>query len=170
MSGRGAMDRSRRGFLVGALAMIATPPAIMAGQVEARDNRPPTQACLETILRVLCPADRRTPDGVDCGLAEALSRVVMACPEQERMRFESGLMEVAREWRRNGRDGRATASPRWVGDLFAGRTSGGDQLADWAHNTMLPLVLRACMSEQVYDSYDNRVFWKVFSLAGEASI
>ena len=184
-----ALDTSRRRFLAVAAAAIGAPQAISlvragtgralaatrvadaAHAVGSYQHLDPAEgAFIEAIVRTMCPADHLTPDGVECGVVAALDRGLADSPASDRKRFARGLSVSARAWRRDSDRLGAAASSQWVRDLFAGRTHGSVESAEWAHDVLSPMLLRACFAEPVYDRYDNRVFWKMFAQAGEISV
>lgn len=158
------LDPSRRGFLALAVTAAGVPHALRfmrarAGGVSVAAAVSPgavTYRCLhgteatfiEAVVRTLCPADHLTPDGVECGVAAAFDGLLAETPARDRVRIVRDLRVAALAWRRG---------------------SGAVDSA-WAHYTVSPLLMRACFVESVYDRYDNRVFWKMFGRAGEASV
>lgn len=176
------LDPSRRRFLTLAAAAMGTPQVIgfvRAGSGRARaaamtaDAVPAAglyrcldrteAAFIEAIARTLCPADDLTPDGVDCGVAAAFDDVLARTPPSDRTRIARELRLAARAWRRESDRGGEAVSVRWINDLFAGRID--VVRPEWAHRELSPILIHACFAEAVYDSYDNRVFWKMFAQA-----
>jgi gluconate 2-dehydrogenase gamma chain len=192
-------DRSRRGFLGTAVAVIGAGPvlSLLEGigfslSVPARSDAAVFDGstgrsasryrCLnrsegsftEALVNVLCPADHLTPSGVACGLATFIDRELAADVGTGSQRFKAGIAAangacLASVGARFDQLAAPEAS-RFLIDIAAGRvTDARMPLASWLNDTVNPLLLKACFTGPIYDAYCNRVFWKLFSHPGEAA-
>ena len=116
------------------------------------------------LVNVLCPADELTPNGVDSGLAKAVDRQLAvagaahlfmqglaATNAASRQRFGLRLDQLS-----------VRAAGAFLDCIRAGRVaSNAFPLAAWLNDVANPLLIRASFSAPVYDTYNNRVFWKL---------
>ena len=137
---------------------------------------PGEAAFTEAMVNALCPADHRSADGVTCGLATLIDRQLAGA-------FDTGSEGVVREAQahlfKTGIEAANSACQERFGtrfdrlspadarlfldDIAADRVSApGFSLAAWSSEVVTPLLTQACFSGTVYDTYANRVFWKVF--------
>lgn len=52
---------------------------------------------------------------------------------------------------------------RFLQSIFANSVDADMPLATWAHEVVNPVLVQACFAGRVYESYCNRVFWKIFA-------
>jgi len=128
----------------------------------------------EAIVNVLCPADRLTPDGVSCGRALAVERELAVRPAADVRRFTAGIAAahnacLSQFGTRLDHLGASDAA-RFVQSVFAGNLDASGSLASWAHEAVNPLLMHACFTGSIYNTYSNRVFWKIFGHAGQTSV
>jgi gluconate 2-dehydrogenase gamma chain len=193
-------DSSRRGFLgmvtaaMGArpaMSMLETlglpvfAPAISPATVPAgwRDGAAaPRYLCLnhdeaaftEALVNVLCPADLLTPDGVTCGLAAFIDRVLADERGAAARHFKAGIASANRICQERFSVSFAQLVARdvnaFLDDIAARRIVAVElHLDEWLNDCVNPLLVRAAFSEQIYDQHCNRVFWKVFGQARSTS-
>lgn len=191
-------EASRRTFLGGVAAAIGvrsaisllerlglflTPAAVSAAALpRSTADAAPGYRCLtrdeaaftEALVNALCPADHLTPDGVTCGLASSIDRLLADEGIAAAQHFKAGVAVADNACR--GRFGvrlhRLTASDAdgFARDIAAGRVAGaGVPLDSWLDERVKPLLVQASFAEPIYDRYCNRVFWKMFGHAGRTS-
>jgi gluconate 2-dehydrogenase gamma chain len=143
---------------------------------------------VETMVNVLCPADRLTPSGVTCGLASYIDRTLASTfgaaavrhtqngrETTERQLFKAGVAaaNTACERRFGVKLSQlAAASAReFLHGIASGQVRHRDVMLDWwLDQQVYPLLMQACFTGPIYEPYNNRVFWKIFSHSGEPSI
>jgi gluconate 2-dehydrogenase gamma chain len=189
-------NRSRRGFLGTAAAVVGVGPAMsLLESFGLSPSAPATSSatvlagssvgstsgyrCLnrdeaaftEAMVNALCPADHLTPDGVTCGLAAFVDCALAQGSIAVATRFKAGIAVANGACRRQFgvRFDQLAAidAGRFLQDVFASRVDGGVTLASWAHEVVNPVLMHACFAGPVYDGYCNRVFWKIFGHPGE---
>jgi len=64
----------------------------------------------------------------------------------------------------------ASDAARFVQSVFAGDPDASGSLASWAHEAVNPVLMQACFTGSIYDTYSNRVFWKIFGYARQTSV
>jgi gluconate 2-dehydrogenase gamma chain len=194
-------DSSRRGFLgmvtaaMGArpamsmletLGLPAFTPVISSATVPAAwraGAAAPRYLCLnhdeaafaEALVNVLCPADGLTPDGVTCGLAASIDRMLADEGDSAALHFKAGIASANRicQERFSVRFAQLVAGDAngFLDDIAARRIAAAElPLDSWLNECVNPLLVRAAFSEQIYDRHCNRVFWKVFGQATSASV
>jgi len=108
------------------------------------------------MVNALCPADRLTPNGVDCGLAASIDRQLAGVALTQQQSFKGGIaaMNAACEERFGCRfDQLALAEA----SAYLREVAGG-----WLNQIVDPLLIQASFAGPIYDQYRNRVFWKLF--------
>jgi gluconate 2-dehydrogenase gamma chain len=161
--------------------LVTAPPKSIAADATSRIHSTPCRVLnrgeasfTEALVNVLCPADRLTPDGVSCGLALAVDRELAVRPVADVRRFRAGIAAannacLAQFGMRLDRLGASDAT-RFVQSVFAGDLDTSGSLASWAHEVVNPVLMQACFTGSIYDTYSNRVFWKTFGHAGQTSV
>jgi gluconate 2-dehydrogenase gamma chain len=138
---------------------------------------PEEAAFTEAMVKVMCPADRLTPDGVTCGLATAIDQLLASDfgaepspnPRLTRKQFyKRGVAAMGRACQQRFGARPEQVSPADFGvllhDVRAGRITDAEfPLEAWSHPFVGRLVEKACFSAPVYNGYNNKVFWKLFS-------
>jgi gluconate 2-dehydrogenase gamma chain len=152
-------------------------------------------AYTEAMVNVMCPADRFTPNGVDCGLAIYIDRQLAGSfgkgakrylrgpwapgkpqhgyqlpltPEQY---FKAGLAgvnqaSVLRVGRRFDQLTPAQANA-FLTDLSSGKIVDAElDLASWFNELVYPLFEQACFADPIYGGNHDKVFWKVIGYPG----
>jgi gluconate 2-dehydrogenase gamma chain len=185
---------SRRRFIGTSIALVGAPVLRAVGVLVAApakssavDAASPTHSAApyrvlnrveasftEALVDALCPADRLTPDGVSCGLALAVDRELAVRPAADVRRFRAGISAadnacLSQFRTRLDRLGASDAA-RFVQSVFAGDPDANGSLASWAHEGVNPVLMQACFTGSIYDTYSNRVFWKIFGHAGQTSV
>ena len=131
----------------------------------------------ETMVNVLCPEDRLTPDGATCGLATAMDRLLAgdygaqrsSDPALTREQFyKAGVAEInAACLQRFGVRFHLLSALHarvFLHDVRAGRVSGvGRELDSWSTQLADRLLVKACFAAPIYNGYSNKVFWKLFA-------
>ena len=179
---------SRRRFLGGTLSLAGALPLAMApSEYASAMSAPPASAPGGTALRrslsveeaaftgamvnALCPADALTPDGVTCGLADAIDALLAGAVDPaaygQRALFTEGVAAANLAcWSRRGTSfDRLPASDarQFLRDIAAGDVQAPYPLAAWFTDVVDPLLKQACFSGHVYETHGARVFWKMFA-------
>jgi gluconate 2-dehydrogenase gamma chain len=128
-------------------------------------------AFTEALVNVLCPADHLTPDGVTCGLASSIDRLLADEGIAVAQHFKAGVAaaNTACQQRFGVRFDHLVASDAdaFLHDIGAGRAGAADlPLDSWLNERVNQLLVQASFAEPIYDRYCNRVFWKIFGQAG----
>ena len=178
---------SRRGFIGGAITLAgALPFATHAAAMGAAgaDTAPgivamsgyrslgaSDAAFVEAMVNALCQADALTPDGVTSGLAAFvdayLAGEVDTAALGHRELFMAGMSAADASCRR--RFGRAfhelpaADARQFLRDIRAGRVEAEFPLASWSSDVVEPVLKQACFSGHVYETYEGRMFWKLFA-------
>ena len=143
-----------------------------------RSLNPEAAAFTEAMVNVLCPADHLTPNGVTCGLASFIDRKLAGdfgaqpsslLPLTREQFFKRGITATngASRERFGVRFDQLAASDASVllRDIAAGRVTDVHlPLPSWSKELVHPLLVQAAFSGPIYDTYYNRVFWKLFVL------
>ena len=138
-----------------------------------------------SMVNALCPADHLTPNGEDCGLATAMDlrlagdfgrneQSVLPPLTQEQF-FKAGIAaaNTACLERFGARFDQLSAPDActFLRVIAGGRvTSPVLPLAWWLHETVNPLLVQASFTGPIYESYGNRVFWKLFGHTGAPAL
>jgi gluconate 2-dehydrogenase gamma chain len=122
-------------------------------------------AFTETVVNVLCPEDHLTPNGVACGLAAAIDLQLSRGTALDRQQFKQGIAAAIRTCEdrfgtRFDELSQADAA-RFFHMMNGGDTDGDLRFSSWMRQVVNPLLIRACFAGEIYDTYCNRVFWKV---------
>jgi gluconate 2-dehydrogenase gamma chain len=155
-------EPTRRSFMdkavVAAVGIAATSrlPKAAGAIAPYRTLNASEAAFTEAMVNAFCPADRLTPNGVDCGLAASIDRQLAGVALTQQQFFKGGIaaMNAACEERFACRfdqlaPAEASAYLREVA-------------AAWLNQIVDPLLIQASFAGPVYDRYGNRVFWKLF--------
>lgn len=177
---------SRRGFLGRTLAAAAVLPLAVPGTDAAAATPAVTAAlapvsryrCLtaaeaaftEAMVNTLCPADALTPDGVTSGLASFIDAHLAgdldAGVHGQRELFRAGL--AAADAACQGRHGVPFAelppvtARTFLREVAAGEVPAAFPLAAWSADVVDPLLKQACFSGDIYETFEGRMFWKLF--------
>lgn len=156
---------------------------------------PEEAAFVEAAVKVMCPADDLTPNGVDCGLAIFIDRQLAGgfgngerlymrgpwrkgkpqhgyqLPLTPQQFFKLGIARVAAVCReRFGKsfDELATADQdRILTEFASGKGVGDDDvLTQWFHELLYPLFIAACFADPIYGGNRSKVFWKMVGYPG----
>ena len=180
-------ELTRRDFLGKAVVMAGALPFVpglspfprSAGAAPAAGYASLTRAdatFTEALVNALCPADRLTPNGVDCGLARYIDLALAGEFGAQRSShgslsreafYKGGVKAVdAASERRFGRSFsqlRASDAGVLLAEVANGRvTDATVPLAAWHREVVAPLLVQASFSAGIYDKYDNNVFVKLF--------
>jgi gluconate 2-dehydrogenase gamma chain len=185
--------------------VLAGGPTEAAAQTTARSSEqapttylslgPDEAAFVEALVNVMCPADRMTPSGVDCGLAIFIDRQLAGgfgkgdrlymrgpwktgkpqlgyqlplTPEQFFKAGVAAAQEICAT-----RFGKAFDLLPWAdADAFLQDLAGGKlrhprvSLANWFNDLVYPLFVEACFADPVYGGNRDKVFWKMVGYPG----
>ena len=156
----------------------------------------PSEATLvEALMRVMCPADQYTPDGVDCGLANYMDRQLAGAFGQGEGRYMRGPWKQGKpqlgyqlpltpaEFFKAGLSAANDACTKKYGKSFDELPSADANaflqdlqaakyvdprvpLALWFNSLVYPLFLQACFSDPMYGGNNAKVFWKLVGYPG----
>jgi len=201
--------KSRRDFLrdVAVMAGVASlgAPASAAGSpgsaaAEASPSSylslgPDEAAFVEALVDVMCPADRLTPRGVECGLAYFIDRQLAGAfgkgdrlyrhgpwrpgkPEDGYQRpltpeqfYKSGIRAADEACRRRHGRSFAELDPGAADGMLTEFAAGGSTeesalLAEWFNELAYPLFVQACFADPIYGGNRSKVFWKMLGYPG----
>lgn len=156
---------------------------------------PEEGAFTEALLNIMCPADRLTPNGVDCGLASFFDRQLAGgfgrgdrlyrqapvrtgkpqagyqlplTPEQF---YKAGV--AATQAACSTRFGvkfeelDTARADAFLQELAAGKIEGGRvPLGQWFNELVYPLFTQACYADPLYGGNRGKVFWKLIGYPG----
>jgi gluconate 2-dehydrogenase gamma chain len=152
-------------------------------------------AFVEALVNVMCPADRYTPSGVDCGLANYIDRQLAGAFGQGEGRYMRGPWKQGKpqlgyqlpltpaQFFKVGLTAAGEACTRKYGKAFD-QLSPADadaclqdmqsgkyahplvSLASWFNDLVYPLFVQACFADPVYGGNNNKVFWKLVGYPG----
>lgn len=219
MSSNSRLGLGRRGFLQGVAVVtgtvsLASPSAIGA---EVDDGVPSSEpgsmqklsapaigyqslgpeevGSVEALVNVMCPADRLTPNGVDCGLAVYIDRQLAGgfgkgerlymrgpwrtgkpqhgyqlplTPEQF---FKAGLVAAneaaGRRYGRGFSELKPDEADAFLHDLAAGRIADASlPIEAWFNELVYPLFVQACFADPIYGGNIDKVFWRMIGYPG----
>ena len=152
-------------------------------------------AFVEAMVNVMCPADRYTPSGVDCGLSIFMDRQLSGpygkavkwymhgpwmpgkpqqgyqlplTPEQY---FRAGVAAANEACKARFQKTFDQLSPSqadaFLKDLADGKLDSGDMsLGSWFHAVVYPLFNQACFADPIYGGNSDKVFWKLIGFPG----
>jgi gluconate 2-dehydrogenase gamma chain len=141
-------------------------------------------AFVETMVNILCPADRLTPNGVTCGLASFIDRTLAGNFGADVRHTQNGREMTERQLFKAGVAGANSAceqrfrvkfsqlaaanAQEFLDGIAGGHVKHREVMLDyWLNQQVYPLLMQACFTGAIYEPYSNRVFWKVFSHSGE---
>lgn len=190
-----------QGFAGGtaAIALIAPATAASASQpkewVGYSSLSPGEASFTEALVRVMCPADDYTPDGVACGLATYIDRQLAGSFGKGAKRYLRGpwaegkpqhgyqLPLTPEQYFKTGAATVSVASEHRFGkpfdqlapadadaflhDLAAGKVVDAElNLAAWFNELVYPLFEQACFADPIYGGNRDKVFWRVIGYPG----
>lgn len=152
-------------------------PSAVAGRASPYAALTPDDASFtEALVNALCPADRLTPSGVQCGLAAFIDdriggefgRQPSSQPGRSRKEFFRSGIAAANQASRQ-RFGvtfdqlSAADAGIFLSEVAGGRMDGaGRPLSTWYREIIDPLLVEASLSGPLYQRYGNSVFRKLF--------
>lgn len=216
MSAHPSSDPPRRGFFkqmaVASAALpvgaglglpVAAAPAAPVPQVAPPDAVQGYQsfsateaAFVEALVNVMCPADRFTPNGVDCGLALFIDRQLagsfgqgarrdlrgpfapskpqfgLQLPLTPEQHFKAGVVAVNGLLASRQRPPLDQLGAPEIDRLLHELASPGAPVVDeidlglWFNALVYPLFTQACFSDPLYGGNAGKVFWKLIGYPG----
>jgi gluconate 2-dehydrogenase gamma chain len=201
----GAVPVGSRAFGVAAAQVVASAQASVAQAADAAPAAAPftgyaflgpvEATFVEVLVNVMCPADRYTPNGVDCGVANYIDRQLAGAFGQGEGRYMRG------PWKQ-GKPQLGYQLPLTPAEFFtAGVNAAGDAcakkynkpldqlspadadaflhdvqsgkftdprvpIASWFNDLVYPLFVQACFADPMYGGNNNKVFWKLVGYPG----
>jgi gluconate 2-dehydrogenase gamma chain len=176
-------------------APVADPPSGVLPVTGYQSLSPDEAAFVEALVNIMCPADRFTPSGVDCGLAIFIDRQLAGgfghgedlympgpwrqgkpqlgyqlplTPEQF---FKTGIAAANVASRtRFGKDFDALSAAdaeTFLEDLSKGNvTDTRVPLGQWFNGLVYPLFVQACFADPMYGGNVDKVFWRMIGYPG----
>ncbi|MCW5658751.1 MAG: gluconate 2-dehydrogenase subunit 3 family protein [Burkholderiaceae bacterium] len=156
---------------------------------------PDEGAFTEALLKVMCPADGMTPNGVDCGLATFFDRQLAGgfgrgdrlyrqppvrsgkpqagfqlplTPEQF---YKAGVAAAqtacVSRFAVKFEELDAASADAFLQEITAGKIDGGRvPLEQWFNELVYPLFAQACFADPLYGGNRGKVFWKLIGYPG----
>ena len=179
-----------------AAAQPAAPaPAAPAPESGYQSLGPEEAAFVETLVNVMCPADRLTPNGVDCGLAVFIDRQLAGGFGQGERLYMQGpwrkgkpqlgyqLPLTPEEFFKAGiAAANAACRARYAKPFFALAPGDADAflkeiaagkvtdarvpLGLWFGELVYPLFTQACFADPIYGGNRDKVFWRMVGYPG----
>ena len=182
--------------LAAAPAPVAQPPAVAPDAVQGYQSFSATEAAfVEALVNVMCPADRFTPQGVDCGLAIFIDRQLaggfgqgarrdlrgpfasakpqfgLQLPLTPEQHFKAGVAAVNALLASRQQQPLDQLSPAEIDRLLheiasTSRVVDEIDLKLWFNELVYPLFTQACFSDPLYGGNAGKVFWKLLGYPG----
>lgn len=177
------------GFAMVANARSAKPMAELSYESFSADEA----AFVEAMVNVMCPADKMTPNGVDCGIALFMDRQLAGgfgkgarryslgpwkegkpqqgnqSPMTPEQFFKAGLATADRlarqKYGRGFADLRAEDAESFLQQVSQGKNVPKD-LDLWFNDLVYPLFAQACFADPVYGGNRDKVFWRLIGYPG----
>ena len=156
---------------------------------------PDESGFVEAMVNVMCPADKLTPNGVDCGLSIYIDRQLAGgfgkgehlymrgpwkagkpqhgyqlplTPEQF---FKAGIAAANEAAQRKFSRGFTELQPgeadAFLQDLGAGQIQDARlSLGSWFNELVYPLFVQACFSDPIYGGNVGKAFWRMIGYPG----
>jgi len=174
-----------------AAAQVAAPDAVLGYQSFSATEA----AFVEALVNVMCPADRFTPNGVDCGLALFIDRQLaggfgqgarrdlrgpfaaakpqfgLQLPLTPEQHFKAGVAAVNALLASRQQQPLDQLNPAEIDRLLHEITSTPRvvdeiDLQVWFNELVYPLFTQACFSDPLYGGNAGKVFWKLLGYPG----
>ena len=179
-----------------ALAADAAPAAGAEGSLAGYQSFSPDEGeFVETLVNIMCPADKLTPNGVDCGLATYMDRQLAGdfgrgdrlyrigpwhrgkpqlgyqlplTPEQF---FKAGVAATSAACKQKFGKGfdelDEAEADGFLNDVAAGKFDDPRMpLGLWFNELVYPLFTQACFADPLYGGNRGKVFWKMVGYPG----